>query len=742
MTLKFSFSNCVDLHNQAYQCLIQGDYYQGARLYEQAIAIEPDVKSHYWHLGLVLLLQGHEAEAQTTWLMALVEQEPAEIEQWTVELMSVLETEAQRRLTLRDYSTAWLLRQHIREIQPTNINNLLHLAQLAIKLDTLTNDELNALELIPLLKADILIELDIDLLLQVLQEILNSVPLFPASLEFAQACLPYIEPLPLLRILLQVSVTVAYSMQQPAQGARIAKLCLDIAPDNPEVLRHLAAFYQNSGEHSKGIEIAKQYYSLMENLLDKVLANHMVLRGLMHAGGYWEEASLMFQRHESLLLSLIAEQPSLVDKPHMVRLLTSTFFFPYWRDEAQSNRLIQNEVAKLFQSSLQNSNRELRKQYNSQLILRKTHSKSKKKLKIGYLSAFLKRHSVGWLARWLFEHHNRDLFEIYGYFVCYKDTYHPLQEWYINQVDKAHKLGTHSGEIAKKIYEDEIDILIDLDSITLDISCEVMALKPAPIQVTWLGWDASGIPAIDYYIADPYVLPDSAQNYYTEKIWRLPETYIAVDGFEVGIPSLRREHLDIPNDAVVYLSAQGNYKRHPKTVRLQMQILKEVPNSYFLIKGFADEEAVKDFFIQIAQEEGVNAERLRFLPDVALEAVHRANLYIADVVLDTYPYNGATTTLETLWMCVPLVTKVGQQFAARNSYTMMMNAGVAEGIAWTNEEYVEWGVRLGKDSALRQKIAWQLRQSRLTAPLWNGKRFTCHMEKAYEEMWQRYLEAE
>ena len=91
-------------------------------------------------------------------------------------------------------------------------------------------------------------------------------------------------------------------------------------------------------------------------------------------------------------------------------------------------------------------------------------------------------------------------------------------------------------------------------------------------------------------------------------------------------------------------------------------------------------------------------------------------------------------------MGIPLITRVGQQFAARNSYTMMINAGITEGIAWTDEEYVEWGVRLGKDEKLREQISWKLRQSRHTAPLWNGKQFTRDMEKAYEQMWQRYLD--
>jgi len=113
---------------------------------------------------------------------------------------------------------------------------------------------------------------------------------------------------------------------------------------------------------------------------------------------------------------------------------------------------------------------------------------------------------------------------------------------------------------------------------------------------------------------------------------------------------------------------------------------------------------------------------------------------IADVVLDTYPYNGATTTMETLWMGIPMVTRVGQQFVARNSYTMMMNVGVTEGIAWSAEEYVDWGIRLGTDPDLRQEVSWKLRESRKTSPLWNGRQFAKEMEKAYTEMWDLYLQ--
>ena len=340
----------------------------------------------------------------------------------------------------------------------------------------------------------------------------------------------------------------------------------------------------------------------------------------------------------------------------------------------------------------------------------------------------------------MFQYLDRDLFEIYGYFPEYKQGTDFLETWYVGQMDKVYREGVdYWGDhflVAEQINRDEIDILVDLESLTSGLCLSILALKPAPLQISWLGWDSSGLPAIDYYIADPYVLPDNAQEYYSEKIWRLPQTYIATDGFDYSIASLRRCDLDIPSDAIIYFSTQISYKRHPDTVRSQIQIIKQVPNSYFLIKGLADENSIQNFFYEIAESEGVERHRLKFLPLTSTEASHRANLAIADVVLDTYPYNGATTTMETLWMGVPLVTQVGEQFVSRNSYTMMMNAGITEGIAWNVQEYIEWGIKFGTDESLRREVAWKIHQCRKTSPLWNGRQFAREMENAYKQMWE------
>lgn len=732
----------VDWLEQADRHRLKGNYTEAASIYEQAIATEPDVKSHYWHLGLLLLLQGEEEAAHTTWLVGMMDGDSEQIEQWTEELRLVLETEALRQEELGEDMVAWLIRQHIREICPQDIHNLLHLIQLGSKINRLREEELTAWDAIAVLKSVTPKQIDRDLLLQVLRSLINVAPLHPYPQEFAEACVQHLSESAEFRdLLMEVATQIAYELHQPKIAIAWGELCLRAGTSTQpqELLGNLAGIYDYAGNFSQAIEMAKRAYALCETLPDQVFANYRILKSLLGAGGYWEEANVALTKQDSLMLSLIAEKPPELDLVRAKRLLSSTFLFPYLRDDPVKNRQIQNSVADLFQFYIQESAREIVRKFQEQAVQRRQINPTDRRLKIGYISHCLRSHSVGWLARWLFQYHDRQRFEIHGYFMNYQPLDDPLQAWYMNHVDQVHQLGADSLKIAAEIAQDEIDILIDIDSLTLDRTFTVMAYKPAPIQVTWLGWDAAGLPAIDYFIADPYVLPVKAANYYTEKIWSLPQTYIAVDGFEVGIPTLRREDLDIPTDAVVYYIGQKGYKGNLPTARLQMKILKAVPNSYFLIKSRADETAVKNFFTELAEAEGVDSSRLRFIPSAPSEEIHRANLGIVDVVLDTYPYNGATTTLETLWMGVPMVTRVGEQFSARNSYTMMLNAGITEGIAWTDEEYIEWGIRLGTKPQLRQEISWKLLQGRQTKPLWNAKQFTREMENAYQQMWQIYL---
>lgn len=729
---------------QAYSYLLQKDYAKALSIYERIISDAPEVITHYFYLGLIQLLQGQETDAQFTWMACLTDQaSPEQIDIWTAELVEILYIEAQRQRANFDYETAWLICQHIHEIDPHNLNNSLTLVALSVQLQTLDPENAVFIELIENLNEEHISEnesvFNQDLLWQLFTSLTKYSP-YPLLIEFTEACLPFVkEPNLFVYQLIESAMQMAYFKQRQDLAIGLLKLCLQLSPQHREVLEHLSGIYLKIGDYNQALEIARLCDQLSQGLaINKFYANSLTLRALLDKGGNWNESLSVFAKQESLLSSLISENPNQLAPFVTNRLYTANYFAAYIRDLPKRTRLLQNQIAQLCQLNTKvDLSAQIQKFSQRDLT-------SSKKLKIGYISCGMNTHSVGSLARWLIRYHDRQQFEIYGYFQLYRQYPDDLQSWYESQMDYVYRAGVDGSDkftdMAAKIYQDQIDILIDLDSITLDITCAVMALKPAPIQVTWLGSDASGIPTIDYFIADPYVLPDSAQAYYAEKIWRLPQTYIAVDGFEVDVPTLRRDQLDIPPDAVVYLSAQRGYKRHPDTMCLQMQIIKAVPNSYFLIKGIGDQESIKDLFVQAAIAEGVDPDRLRFLDITATQAIHRANLAIADIVLDTFPYNGATTTLETLWMCIPIVTKVGEQFAARNSYTMMVNAGISEGIAWTDAEYLEWGIRLGKDTALRQDVSTRMKTSRQTSPLWNGEKFTREMENAYRQMWIIYTQ--
>jgi predicted O-linked N-acetylglucosamine transferase (SPINDLY family) len=706
---------------------------QSIAFYEAAIEADEIIVSNYWYLGVAYILEGREDEAQATWFTPLANASPTEIEELTTELLTVLERTANYQAEISHLEEAWLLRQHFWNLAPENLANVLNLIILAQAIDKLTPEYLEELQVLELLqRAEVGSIAD-----SILDEAMSSVLAIrnDLSLEIIELCLNLADPERdlLLRKNLSRAFELFYRHNAGLFAVKLGEICERINPNHLEVCKVVTSLYSDLEHHEQGIAAAQRYYDLAPGIVEKLFGSYLLQRANFTTGN-WHGATERINDYRRILSEVIQTSPIDLTYSQRQSLLVSSFFLPYTEDKPQVNKQLQNQATAIFQNNTPS--------LSSDAEFEKPSLEKKQGiLRIGYVGSTFRIHSVGWLNRWLIHHHDRENFQIFLYCVNQSQDDNFNHEWFRRKVHVCSFFDNNAQKIAAQIRADEIDILIDVDSLTFDTTCFVMAHKPAPVQATWLGWDSTGIPAIDYFIADPYVLPDKAQDYYQEKIWRLPSTYLAVDGFEVGTPTLRREDLDIPADAVVYLCSQSGYKRHPENMRLQMRILKEVPNSYFLIKGKSDKTIIQEFFGKIAAEEGVSLDRLRFLERDRDEYTHRANLAIADVVLDTFPYNGATTTLETLWMGIPLVTKVGQQFAARNSYTFMMNAGITEGIAWTDEEYVEWGIKLGTQPELRYLIQGKLKTSRNHAPVWNAKQFTREMEEAYRQMWAIYQQS-
>jgi predicted O-linked N-acetylglucosamine transferase (SPINDLY family) len=745
---------------QAERWLLQGNYPKAAVLYEQAIIDCPTQVSLYWYLGLTLLLQNKESEAQAIWMTPLLVAEPEQAAQWTDDLVQILRLEARRQQNNAAHETAWLIRQYIREFAPGDLENLLQLLIQGLRLKIFSLDD-GLLQHLNQTLASIepsTCSVQLDLLLQGIESLLEFAPASTEVFNFLEQCASHFVTTGYLEEFVKIIIKVVDCCRADfpdVDFSNLYRFCVQLALNDVQILLKLIPVLQaNTGCLSESIPLAERALELSTAYGDRVLASHCVLNGLMMTCSPWQKTHHYFQIHRSLLHSIQSE----TSRNDLYRLLAIGMLFHYFADAPAIDRPIRNTVGRIAQEHYRldltgqidldhyHYQHQQQAQPQAQPQAQQHHTNystataarafAAKALKVGYLSDCLRLHSVGWLVRWLLKYHDRERFDVHLYSMT--RTADSIQRSFVEAYgENFHHLLPVPEEVAEQIYRDKIDILIDLDSLTCFTNCAVLARKPAPIQVSWLGFDATGLPAVDYFIADPYVLPDDAQTYYSETIWRLPQTYVAVDGFEIGVPDLRREHLEIPADAIVYLSSQSGLKRNPDNVRVQLQIIKATPNSYFLVKSLgAQMHLLKSFFYEIAEAEGISSDRLRFLPDVPANAVYRANLRLADVVLDTYPYNGATTTLEALWVGLPVVTRVGQQFAARNSYTMLMNVGVTEGIAWTDEEYIQWGIRLGTDMELRQDIFYRLQQSRHVSPLWNSKRFTREMERAYEQMWE------
>jgi predicted O-linked N-acetylglucosamine transferase (SPINDLY family) len=713
--------------NEVKTALENNQYDIVSQFYEELIERDPLEISYYWYLGLSYLLQGREEEAQTIWLFVLSQGDEEEVMGWTADLVNILDGEARRQVTLKNWQLSWVIRQHIYQINPDNLENLLYLVLLEIKLEYFYPQKLKDWQIVDLINSDKLETFDTNLLLHTIYKLLD----WPAQ-EVLDIIITLLkiesQQSAILEIIEQHIEKIYYSDKTNAFILTLS--CLDIIPDRLPLLYKIHQYYFDTGNFELAMKTVNKIRNLASDKGSKLDSVYLLLYTELLAGNWLNIDNQIQEYYQAIQNNLEQHQCPIRNQAEVISITSP---LAYLKDDLVGNRWLTNQLAKLFQEAV-------RKRFNQVTIDSQRPKDVNKKLNIGYIANTLRRHSVGFLSRWLIHYHQRDDFNIHLYLVNQVED-DITEQWFKNKVYKYDNLPANPQIIAEKINQDNIDILVDLDSITNDNTCRVMALKPAPIQVTWLGLDAAGIPAIDYFIVDDLVLEKNAQEFYQEKLWRLPNCYLSVDGFEIGTPTLTRQDLNIPAEAITYLTLQVGLKRNPATIRLQMQIIKAVPKSYLLIKGAGSEKLIKDLFISIAKEEGIDENRLRFLSGVAKEEIHRANLQIADVVLDTYPYSGATTTLETLWMGIPVVTKVGQQWASRNSYTFMTYAGISEGIAWSDEEYIQWGIKLGMDEELRKKIALQLQASRQTAPLWNARQFTKDVENAYRQMWQIYCES-
>lgn len=696
--------------------------------------------------GITLILLEREEEAQVLWSMFLSQLTPEDNSLFSQHLETLLQAASDEQMERNLVDIAMTLRSYIIEFNPFHLKSLGWIIKTAI-LEKYSNEFvskfivllINAIESEDFCSTSQESSAQIE---QVIKILAVQLPTDPLVIKFIERCLVIQSYLvDFEQTIFDIIIELSHARNLLDLASRYSEIYLKLTNRNYPSLLLASDISYNTRKYDDALQLINEAYQLCHTPVIQAITNGKRLQYLLSFGSMWTESKEAYLLQIKLFQHIAQESPNMDHKHEPLHLIVMLYLLFYIADELEQYQKITNQISEIcYESIITNAIKDGYVQFSNFDQKQLNHEK---KIRICYISHCLRTHSVGWLARHLIANHNREEFEVYLYFIGDSNKKNDsLNDFYKGIADHYHTTVNNYIEMASKIRNDNIDILIDLDSITNDITSAVMCLKPAPIQMTWLGFNASGIPSIDYFLVDDYVLPDSAQSHYREKLWRLPNSYLCVDGFEVHFPTLKRCDLEIAENAVIFFSAQTARKRHPDIMRCQLEIIRRVPNSYFLIKGLSDESSLREFVEQLASEIGLSPSKLRFLGIDSTSMIHRANLGIADVILDTFPYNGATTTLEALWMGIPLVTRVGQQFAARNSYTFLKNAGVEEGIAWSAEEYVEWGVRFGTDHELRRQVAEKLRRSRHTAPLWDAKGFTKEVEAAYQAMWHHYVTGE
>ena len=358
------------------------------------------------------------------------------------------------------------------------------------------------------------------------------------------------------------------------------------------------------------------------------------------------------------------------------------------------------------------------------------------RLRLAYLSADFQEHATAYLAVRLFELHDRSQFETLG--VSYgPPEASPMRRRLEHAFDAFVDVRTRSDrDIAALLREREIDVAVDLKGHTTGARLGILAYRPAPVQVTYLGFPATtGAPFIDYVLADRFVIPEGQRGAYTEGVVYLPNCYQVNDSTRtIASGHTDRAALGLPSRGFVFCCFNNSYKIRPDVFAVWMRLLEAVPDSVLWL--LADNSSAMRNLRGAAACSGIDSRRLVFAPR-APHAEHLARQRTANLFLDTVPYNAHTTASDALWAGLPVLTIAGHNFAGRVAGSLLHAVGLPELVCDSLEEYERLALKLAQDPGLLSAYKQRLHENRDIFPLFDTERFRRHIEAAYQMMWDR-----
>jgi predicted O-linked N-acetylglucosamine transferase (SPINDLY family) len=356
-----------------------------------------------------------------------------------------------------------------------------------------------------------------------------------------------------------------------------------------------------------------------------------------------------------------------------------------------------------------------------------------RKLRIAYMSANFHQHAVGQTIVGVLEHHDRANFEIIG--VSWgPDDGSKLRARMTGACDRFIDVSRQSDqEVAQSMRQMEIDIAVDLMGFTADHRTKILAARPFPIQVNYLGFAGTmSAPYVDYIIADRVVVPDEERSYFSEIVVPLEGSYLPLDDSRVAGEAMTRSAAGLPEDGFVFACFNNAYKFSPEIFAVWMKLLQDVQGSVLWLPRV--NAAAARNLVREAQVRGIDSSRLIFAPFLANPDDHLARLACADLFLDTLPYNAHATATDALLACVPVLTCKGRSFAGRVGASLLHAAGLPELVTDSLSDYQALALDLARDRSKAATLKAKLAANRKTQPLFDTARYTRQLEEKFVAM--------
>ena len=543
---------------------------------------------------------------------------------------------------------------------------------------------------------------------------------------------------------------VLFATGQLEEATRCCQQAIILAPEVPEWYNALATIYIAQDRPEETLELASQAVTLAPEQAEGHYNRAVSLAKL----GQWEQALPSFERalalhpdiadgwvHLAYLYRLYCMWDELATSEQQLKRLVSD----PGKVEALGGLTVLNMLFTDFSPQWQ--------RHNAQTLIARLHPpqtpltinptvsadiREDKRLTIGYLSSDFRDHAVATLVAGLFEQHDRDRFRILGFSIG-EDDGSQIAQRIADGVDTFISLNDLTDEqAARAILSEQVDILVDLNGHTGDARLDILARKPAPIQATWLGFaGTTGAPYLDYILVDPFVAPPEGRNGFSEQTVWLGDCYLINDDRrKIQQPLPTRVEAGLPETGFVWCAFNDIYKFTPKVFDLWMSLLADTPGSVLWVRHNNDRATAN--LRQRAERRGVDPDRLIWAPRVASNADHLARLSCADLMLDTLPYNGHSTTCDALWAGVPVLTCSGDGFAARVAGSLLHAVGLPELVTDSLEQYQQIALELATAPERLAAMRHYLQNDGRRSALFDTARTTSHLETAYEQMWQRH----